>query len=866
MKKPAFVLSLIFIILSTLFLFKLPISKSCAQLRDPWWDSDWAYRVKLSFNNAAVEEALFDHRILVRLDSSKVAYNKIQEGGADIRFTDSSGNILPYQISVWDKSGESFVFVNVSSIEHNNSSYIWMYYGNSEVSGGQDIAGAWTDEYRGVWLFNEKNTIFKDSNPGPPDEPWGDYGTPSMLSYTASGENKSNFEGGHPKGIRFSVYSPEAKKTFLVYTGGDEEPFDGETYCPCDGYIVYYDHGLERWSHSYRLFDNPKGNYDQHHYAQVLLDDEGYLYAFYGMHGDPILHRKSRYVVSDPRWSLDAWASVEEIPGSDGATYIAAFKAKNGDFYILYRKSVSIPSDLRNPCSSESKMEWYEPEYYMKYDAAADSWSSQILIDTEQHPDGYNSLYLAAVSYSEEPEGLHITFAPHLCHNQKLKSENYAFLNFSDDHIYALDGDDVGRCISRIEYDEKSILYNDGERKAWGTSSYVDVDTQGGLHAFAYRDLNNDMNYRLVWMRWDDDNLKEDVILGTESEEKNYVPNWVKVYNENDIDLVVSEYEGLRENDKVLSSKGSLGYYHWDGTSWAKKDTIWGRSSQNNYYTILSPVENGKDELKFIVREWAQTEEGWQYAKKWGRMYGYGANGILVRDSGSTTSPFGRGVRFDNSREDNIRIQHDSSFDFQDEVAVEALVKFDSLDDDQFIFGKSIGRRGFSLKYDAAKDKLVWYIGDGTSYHELESTVDIEEDKWYYIVTSFSPDEMAIWVNGEKTSLVPDFIPDWGTNDLRIGSPSLEDVAFLDGTIGGYFVVRKSVPTKDYILASTKNFIDGDYVTYGSRESVPGDLDGDGDVDSADLKILLFRYGTSDTASDFNDDGLINGIDFVLRL
>ena len=45
-------------------------------------------------------------------------------------------------------------------------------------------------------------------------------------------------------------------------------------------------------------------------------------------------------------------------------------------------------------------------------------------------------------------------------------------------------------------------------------------------------------------------------------------------------------------------------------------------------------------------------------------------------------------------------------------------------------------------------------------------------------------------------------------------------------------------------------------------EIVPGDLNNDGLVNSADIKILLSRYGTDDPEADFNSDGIVNGIDF----
>jgi len=47
---------------------------------------------------------------------------------------------------------------------------------------------------------------------------------------------------------------------------------------------------------------------------------------------------------------------------------------------------------------------------------------------------------------------------------------------------------------------------------------------------------------------------------------------------------------------------------------------------------------------------------------------------------------------------------------------------------------------------------------------------------------------------------------------------------------------------------------------------VSGDLNGDGQVNAADIRILLSRYGISDDEADFNSDGFVNGLDFVVIL
>jgi hypothetical protein len=52
----------------------------------------------------------------------------------------------------------------------------------------------------------------------------------------------------------------------------------------------------------------------------------------------------------------------------------------------------------------------------------------------------------------------------------------------------------------------------------------------------------------------------------------------------------------------------------------------------------------------------------------------------------------------------------------------------------------------------------------------------------------------------------------------------------------------------------------------GPAEATPGDLDGDGDVDGADMGLFLGLWGTSDPSADLNGDGQVDGGDLGLIL
>ena len=103
------------------------------------------YRKTITFDNTdsnigTTSEDLINFPVLVKLDSgADIDYSKTQNSGQDIRFTDSDGTVLSYEIEEWDETGSSFVWVKIPQIDQNsNTDYIYIYYGNDSASDGQD--------------------------------------------------------------------------------------------------------------------------------------------------------------------------------------------------------------------------------------------------------------------------------------------------------------------------------------------------------------------------------------------------------------------------------------------------------------------------------------------------------------------------------------------------------------------------------------------------------------------------------------------------------------------------------------------------------------------------------------------------------
>jgi biopolymer transport protein ExbB len=93
---------------------------------------------------------------MIRLDGSRIDYNRTQDNGEDLRFVDADlRRILPHEIEVWNESGDSVVWVAVPRIPASSTDHIWIYYGNPSAPDGQNPEGVWDQRFQGVWHLAE---------------------------------------------------------------------------------------------------------------------------------------------------------------------------------------------------------------------------------------------------------------------------------------------------------------------------------------------------------------------------------------------------------------------------------------------------------------------------------------------------------------------------------------------------------------------------------------------------------------------------------------------------------------------------------------------------------------------------------------
>jgi biopolymer transport protein ExbB len=135
-----------------------------------WWDNKWDSRKKVVIDTTAtgadVKEGLAEYPLLVRLHAGNFAFGHAKNDGADIRFLSGDEKvILKHHIEKFDPVEEiALIWVRVPRILANsNQDFLWMYYGNKNVTGGQDQGGTYDPNHILVYHANEPEGAPRDA-------------------------------------------------------------------------------------------------------------------------------------------------------------------------------------------------------------------------------------------------------------------------------------------------------------------------------------------------------------------------------------------------------------------------------------------------------------------------------------------------------------------------------------------------------------------------------------------------------------------------------------------------------------------------------------------------------------------------------
>ena len=125
-----------------------------------WWNTSWSYRQAINISNTAGN--LTNYQVKIELNSSNVgSHFNWSNNGSDIRFTNSTDDLLNFWIESWNSSGqEAVIWVNVTYLENNTNTTIYMYYGNPSAESESDINATFIRIVDGLiasWHFDEES-------------------------------------------------------------------------------------------------------------------------------------------------------------------------------------------------------------------------------------------------------------------------------------------------------------------------------------------------------------------------------------------------------------------------------------------------------------------------------------------------------------------------------------------------------------------------------------------------------------------------------------------------------------------------------------------------------------------------------------
>jgi len=170
------------------------VTPACA-----WWDAKWKFRKKITLDTTPqggdVKDALTDFPVLVRLHTGNFTFGNAKPDGSDIRLVASDDKTpLKYHIEQYDPKTEMvLIWVKVPQVPQASAEgFVWLYYGNSSASSGEDQGGTFDTPQLLVYHLGEKDGLPQDATAykNNAKEFTGKLGTPSPIGHgiTLKGE------------------------------------------------------------------------------------------------------------------------------------------------------------------------------------------------------------------------------------------------------------------------------------------------------------------------------------------------------------------------------------------------------------------------------------------------------------------------------------------------------------------------------------------------------------------------------------------------------------------------------------------------------------------------------------------------------
>jgi hypothetical protein len=234
--------------------------------------------------------------------------------------------------------------------------------------------------------------------------------------------------------VPVGFYSATANKTFVSWMGGGTAN---------TAIVKEYNHATGTWTpdkvvgHSSTL--------DSHNYCSLIEGADNRLYVFHGCHNSPMKMTKS----PNPLSIGGTWTDTT-ISAAAGASYPAPVITSGGTIYVGYRwtRMTSGFSDDRPYC-------------FIKSSDNGATWTRLVVIDPYPRSDNLTEIYNGKVIYEPahgtQKAKIHLAWTitgggPGVhAHATYGRNVYYAHLDPANDHMFSVDGTDLGPTISNAE-------------------------------------------------------------------------------------------------------------------------------------------------------------------------------------------------------------------------------------------------------------------------------------------------------------------------------------------------------------------------------------------------------------------------------
>jgi len=130
------------------------------------WNADWANHKKISINAQAVNPALEQFPVVVRLHSGNFDFTGVNLDGSDLRFIAADEKTeLKFHIEKYDSINElAVIWVQVPKVDAaDKEAHFWIYSGNEKATSTADAKATWDASTVAAFHFAEK-ALFQDSS------------------------------------------------------------------------------------------------------------------------------------------------------------------------------------------------------------------------------------------------------------------------------------------------------------------------------------------------------------------------------------------------------------------------------------------------------------------------------------------------------------------------------------------------------------------------------------------------------------------------------------------------------------------------------------------------------------------------------